>query len=695
MTTKDQPVGRFAVLARAVRSGQPSTSSWPSALRRGLLVAVIVAVGAAVGEFATAATIAIGALNLGLVDAAVPRRELSRALVVVSAITALIAFLAAGVAGTWWAAPMLMVLAYITGAIGSAGLLAFNSTFMALVTGVIFTNDPGNWRNAAWLGVLVLIGSAMQSISGLIAWRYEREASLRRSMVNLVTELRQLVETDKEISHHHFLAASAQMKAEQMIDAAGLSPNRDHLYRSLLQQLSWTRVCVANWIGADHPTQEQRNYVIATLMAVDSKIRKRPVQFGATADVLQPPNPGPDGVWNSVVEQLGKLCVTAQRFHERLSVRSAGDLEALGNKPTQTSVESCRKASARDRRANIMTLLRPGSPGFRHATRLAVAVGFAEAITLIFSIDRGYWIVLTVVMVVKPDFSTTLVRGVLRIIGTAAAVLVAGSVLSVTGNPQWLMVMLVVVFAPLTMRWMSANYAFTSFAMGSTVLVLIEAGEPSGSPITLRLVNTLLGAAIAIAAYALWPRWTGDGLRSMLSTTLRTQQQWTDLVLRGLAGGPYSSADTRAAGNAARDAMLTARPAVDAAIIEPHRAECDTAAASGILDGVERAAMATLSIEVHLHQMQRDSAEQGDLVHVDMATRVAEHFDADLTAAQREIARDRDSTDESPSQSAVLVATNRTEAGPSETPCPEPATSQAIERLLAAADATALAARSA
>ena len=40
------------------------------------------------------------------------------------------------------------------------------------------------------------------------------------------------------------------------------------------------------------------------------------------------------------------------------------------------------------------------------------------------------------------------------------------------------MVALVMIFAPLTMRWMTANYAFASFAVGSTVLLLIEAGDP-------------------------------------------------------------------------------------------------------------------------------------------------------------------------------------------------------------------------
>ena len=75
---------------------------------------------------------------------------------------------------------------------------------------------------------------------------------------------------------------------------------------------------------------------------------------------------------------------------------------------------------------------------------------------------------------------------------------------------------LIVVFAPLTMRWMSANYAFASFAIGSTVLVLIEAGQPGESTITLRLLNTLLGAAIS--ACGVPPVASVGGRRSSLDT---------------------------------------------------------------------------------------------------------------------------------------------------------------------------------
>ena len=379
MTNEKRPVGRPTMLARAVRSGQPSTSSWPSALRRGLLVAVIVGVGAAIGEFATASTIAGGCAEPRPVDAAVPaartcpdvRRDLrhhgtdrvhfSRGCRIV-------------VGRSHVDGPRLC-----DGAIGSAGLLAFNSTFMALVTGVLFTNDPGDWRHAAWLGLLVLIGSIPQAGSGLIAWRYEREATLRRSMVNLVTQLRRLAESTKDVSADHLRAASAQMAVEQLIDGAGLEPGRELRYRTLLQQLSWTRMCMSNWIGGGHQIDSQREYVVAALTAVDGQLRKRPSALAGSTELVEPAG-SPDPCH-------GRPCAISWiRWQLRLPTSRINpepgdeDIVAKANglaRPPKVHSDASRKATDRNRRANVAAPCGQGSPGFRHALRLAVAVGAA------------------------------------------------------------------------------------------------------------------------------------------------------------------------------------------------------------------------------------------------------------------------------------------------------------------------------
>ena len=683
---------RWQLVARAIRSHQPSSSGWPSAIRRGLLVGVIVAVGAAVGEFATAATIAVGALNVGLVDPVVPRRLLAVTLAAVSIATSVIAFVAAGVAGTWWAVPVLMVLAYVSGAIGSSGLVAFNMTFMALVTAVLFTNDPGTWAEAAHLGALVFVGSLLQGASTLIAWRPEREASIRRSYANFVDAMREFAVTTDSLTVGHLRAASAQMAAEGVIDSAGLNPAREQRFRDLLDQLSWTRLCLSNWIATGKPTQEQRSEVARTLENVGLLLQHGRARRSATTGQIARPlgDVSPthtDPAWVTLVSQIEQL----QRAAFEFTAHSRNIREGTGAKAA--SRRRVDRAAAAAVRTSIPKLLRPGAAGSRHALRLALAVGAAEAIALGFSVERGYWIVLTVVMVVKPDFSTTLIRGLLRVAGTTAAVILAGAVLSLTSSPQWLMVTLIFLFAPLTMRWITANYAFASFAIGVTVLLLIEAGEPSGSPIWLRLLNTAIGAVLGLLAYLLLPRWSGDNVRARLASVLETQQRWTTLVLNSLSDGSYDAGEARKAGEVARDRMLEARPAVEAAIIEPHRAECDPAAALAMLDACEQVAMATLALEVEVLDPHESTVHLPPDTTATLVDQLAEDFETAARLISTPMVGARvGSRSASFAQQRHEEATLATGAGATAR-LDDPQAAHAIDLLSTAADATVSAAR--
>src|SRR5258708_15545513 len=77
------------------------------------------------------------------------------------------------------------------------------------------------------------------------------------------------------------------------------------------------------------------------------------------------------------------------------------------------------------------------SSTFRHALRLAASTALAGVIASAFHLTRGYWIPITVVVVLKPNFGGTLHRAVQRITGTVAGALFAGLILCVIPDPCW------------------------------------------------------------------------------------------------------------------------------------------------------------------------------------------------------------------------------------------------------------------
>src|SRR5207302_8853593 len=68
------------------------------------------------------------------------------------------------------------------------------------------------------------------------------------------------------------------------------------------------------------------------------------------------------------------------------------------------------------------------SPAFRHAIRLGAALIIASALArlLPLPLQRGYWIPLTVLLILRPDFTSTFTRGVARFLGTVLVVVLTG-----------------------------------------------------------------------------------------------------------------------------------------------------------------------------------------------------------------------------------------------------------------------------
>jgi uncharacterized membrane protein YccC len=148
------------------------------------------------------------------------------------------------------------------------------------------------------------------------------------------------------------------------------------------------------------------------------------------------------------------------------------------------------------------------SPVFRHAARLAICVAAADAIGRTISWQRSYWIPMTVAVVLKPDFSSTFSRGVLRLVGTLAGLALSTALYHLLPTGPFLECVLVFVFTYMLRLLGPANYGIFSVAIsGLIVFELSAAGTPPGQVVMLRALNTAAGGILALVAYALWPTW--------------------------------------------------------------------------------------------------------------------------------------------------------------------------------------------
>jgi len=137
---------------------------------------------------------------------------------------------------------------------------------------------------------------------------------------------------------------------------------------------------------------------------------------------------------------------------------------------------------------------------------LMACVGLAGVMTEVLPLSRSYWVVLTVVIVLKPDFGSVLVRAVQRGIGTVLGAVLGAVILAVVPFGPWLLLPFAIL-AALLPYGRSRNFGLVSVFLTPLVVLLIDLLAPAGWHLALdRLVDTLLGCAIVLlVGYAPWP----------------------------------------------------------------------------------------------------------------------------------------------------------------------------------------------
>ncbi len=241
-----------------------------------------------------------------------------------------------------------------------------------------------------------------------------------------------------------------------------------------------------------------------------------------------------------------------------------------------------------------------GSSAFRHAVRLCVALMAAGIVYRGLSLGAGYWVPLTVLFVLRPDYGTTITRGIGRAAGTAVGVTIAWVIVTAFSPGSGAIVVVLALLAFAAYALFPANYALYSVVLPVLIALMVEftGGSPVGALLD-RILDTAAGTAIALGTYLLWPTRQAPHMRESLALYVAAEARWLDAILNAFAGqGQPSMSSTRLA---ARRARTDARDAVRRALAEPARrrpADQPLAATLATMDEISESAL-VLAAAVH------------------------------------------------------------------------------------------------
>jgi uncharacterized membrane protein YccC len=562
-------------------------------------VAAMMALGTAAGSPAAAVSMGVGAMLSGVAWRAGDGPVVPPLGTMAGASLALGTTAFAGMlSGRWpWLHLLLLVIfcliAGLAACLGRRGIVVGTQSLIGFI---VFGRFPENLPHAAALTGLVLAGGGAQTLFAAavavpLAWRRQREAlaeayavlaaytdQISSSAMALATALdaaAQVLAAPALFADpdRHALADLVSEGRRIRLELIGFSTLLEHLRRSEPELADASQATVTAALARLH---QLLDLTVAAIRGDGATLAALPSEAAEVSDWGAAQDPLPSAALDQRLAALIGQITAAARLAAALHAPGRGRLLPVG-RPTRGTVRIGRRIAEDVSRmrasANLQT-----SAG-RHALRLAVVVSLTELLVQRVALPRAYWAVVAASTVLRPGFGQTFTRGAERVLGTLLGVVIA-TLVAVALNPTgWGVVAVVALLACCTYAVFPASFAVGVAMLTGVVVFLLHAIAPGTVQTALdRGIDTAIGGAIGLIAYALWPTWSALSAGPLLATLVETQHEYLDAVLGGLATGKrLPETQLRTLARRARFAFADVDAAVGMARSEPHRRKAGVA----------------------------------------------------------------------------------------------------------------------
>ena len=188
--------------------------------------------------------------------------------------------------------------------------------------------------------------------------------------------------------------------------------------------------------------------------------------------------------------------------------------------------------SWRDMFLHIRGQLSPQSILFRFGLRLAVALAIGYLTIHQIHLANGYWVLLTIAFVCRPNFGATRLRVVERMAGTLFGLMISWIAIKLCplAEMQLVFALLGALIFPVTRQ---NNYIIATTAVTIMAIFCFNLIGNGLLVIWPRLFDTLIGCTIAaVATFVIYPDWQGRRLNHVCAHLLQTCANYLQLTVK-------------------------------------------------------------------------------------------------------------------------------------------------------------------
>ncbi len=529
--------------------------------------------GMATNDLTFAVWIAITAQVLSNVN--VPGSYPLKLLILSGAVLACAVCAALGtLAGHYWITSVIimMILAFLGGFVRQSGVYGPGIIIAVLLLYLLSLDHPGNTAAASRMFLWVLEGGILTLILLLTTWAFVPFNPFRRSIALTWKALSDWITAFSSIQKNN---TGEDPKEKQ-----------DKYELSLRKELNNSMELLSRRQAIAHARQNRYSYHLVGLRQLVSEAGNAVSSLHTVADIIKQDGQFPRRLFQSVLDNLAQtahriaLSIISHRpedvYTVRLSIEKSRQSIGLLRKDLKDDTSIQAYALLQQTLDNLMrcfddalAILEKTTPEkarmtlfirnlftgmtipqripwvrfefssrsftFRFALRLALGMGVGIFLYKFFRIPHGYWIAMTTMIVLQPEFGATFKKASDRMKGTVLGVII-GTLVFLLHLPLPVNIALMAVYSFLMTYYVTRNYAVAAFFITMLVISLFHLLEPVTWQVGgIRLANTLAGCGLAVlGGFAFWPLWERFRFPALIREAIEASTIYMHLVTDSL-----------------------------------------------------------------------------------------------------------------------------------------------------------------